>query len=96
MSIIRINHFEAGEGHEADLFEFIKSVVAEVSLADGCINCQLLKGAENIGQLVIIEEWVSIAHHQAAASIIPKERIEKAMAFFAKPPYGIYYATESN
>ena len=96
MSIIRINHFEAGEGHETDLFEFLKNVVAEVRLADGCINCQLIKGAEKIAQLAIIEEWVSIAHHQAAANIIPKERIEKAMAFFAKPPFGIYYTTEPN
>jgi len=96
MSIIRVNHFEAGEGHETELFEFMKSVVAEIKLADGCINCQLLKGAENIAQLAVIEEWISIAHHKAAANIIPKERIEKAMAFFAKPPVGIYYSNESN
>lgn len=91
MSITRINHFEAKPGHEAELLAFMTEVVAEVSLADGCINCQLLKGAENIAQLAVIEEWGSIAHHQAAASIIPKERIEKAMVFFAKPPFGIYY-----
>jgi heme oxygenase (mycobilin-producing) len=96
MSIMRINHFEAGEGHEADLCEFLKSVIAEIKLANGCINCQLLKGAENNAQLAIIEEWMSIEHHQAAASIIPKERIEKAMALFAKPPFGIYYSAESN
>jgi heme oxygenase (mycobilin-producing) len=94
MSITRINHFEAGEGHEAELFEFMKSVVAEIILADGCISCRLLQGAENKAQLAVIEEWVSIEHHKAAASIIPKERIEKAMVLFAKPPFGIYYTSE--
>lgn len=91
MSITRINHFEAKAGSEADLFAFMQHVVTEVSKADGCLNCKLLKGAENPAQLAVIEEWVSIAHHQAAASIIPKEKIEQAMVFFAKPPFGIYY-----
>jgi len=94
MSITRINHFEAKAGSEAELFAFMQNVVTQVSTADGCISCQLLKGAENAAQLAVIEKWVSIAHHQAAASIIPKEQIEQAMVFFAKPPFGIYYTTE--
>jgi quinol monooxygenase YgiN len=94
MSITRINHFEAKPGSEADLLAFMQHVVTTVSAAEGCINCKLLKGAENTAQLAVIEEWVSIAHHQAAASIIPKEQIEQAMVFFAKPPSGIYYTTE--
>lgn len=94
MNITRINHFEAKAGSEADLLAFMQAVVAEVSKADGCINCQLLKGAENSAQLAVIEEWISIAHHQAAASIIPKEKIGQAMVFFAKPPFGVYYTAE--
>jgi quinol monooxygenase YgiN len=94
MSILRINHFEAKAGSEAELLAFMKHVVTKVSKADGCIKCQLLRGAENVAQLAVLEEWASIAHHQAAASVIPKEQIEQAMVFFAKPPFGIYYATE--
>lgn len=94
MSITRINHFEAKAGSEQDLLAFMQNVVTQVGKAEGCIGCKLLKGAENSAQLAVIEEWVSIAHHQAAASIIPKEHIERAMAFFAKPPFGIYYTTE--
>jgi len=94
MSVVRINHFEAKEGSEADLLAFMQHVVTEVIKADGCLKCQLLKGAENPAQLAVVEEWVSIAHHQKAASIIPKEKIEQAMVFFAKPPFGIYYAAE--
>ncbi|GGY65242.1 hypothetical protein GCM10011613_06370 [Cellvibrio zantedeschiae] len=94
MSITRINHFEAKAGSEADLLAFMQDVVNEVSKADGCIKCHLLKGAENSAQLAVIEELISIAHHQAAASIIPKERIQQATVFFAKPPFGIYYTNE--
>lgn len=91
MSITRINHFEAKPGSEADLLAFMQHVVTSVSAADGCIHCRLLQGAENAAQFAVIEDWVSIAHHKAAASIIPKEQIEQAMVFFAKPPFGIYY-----
>jgi len=94
MSVTRINHFEAKPGHEADLFSFMEDVVSKVKLADGCIKCELLQGAENLAHIAVIEVWLSIAHHQAAASIIPKERIEKAMVFLAKPPFGIYYSNE--
>ena len=94
MSITRINHFEAKVGSEAELLAFMQHVVNEVSKADGCIKCHLLKGAENVAHLAVIEEWVSIAHHQAAASVIPKAQIEQAMVFFAKPPFGVYYITE--
>ena len=94
MSITRINHFEAKPGSEADLLAFMHKVVTAVHKADGCINCRLLKGAENAAQFAVIEEWVSIAHHQAAASIIPKEQLQQAMVFFAKPPFGIYFTAE--
>lgn len=94
MSITRINHFEAKSGSEADLLAFMQCVVAAVSAADGCINCRLLQGAESAAQFAVIEEWASIEHHKAAASIIPKEQLEQAMRFFAKPPFGIYYKYE--
>jgi quinol monooxygenase YgiN len=94
MSITRINHFEAKPGSEAELTAFMQSVVREVSKADGCLTCRLLKGAENPAQLAVIEEWASIAHHKAAASVIPKEQIERAVVLFAKPPFGVYYTSE--
>lgn len=93
MSITRINHFEAKPGSEAELFAFMQHVVTTACSAEGCIGCRLLQGAENTTQFAVIEEWISIAHHKAAASIIPKEQIEQAMAFFAKPPFGVYYTS---
>ena len=91
MSITRINHFEAKENCVDALFTFMSRVVAIIQKADGCLSCRLLQGAENKSQLVIIEEWVSIAHHQAAASIIPATEIAQASALFSNPPFGIYY-----
>jgi len=69
----------------------MSDVVSRVQQAPGCISCKLLKGVDNSSQLVVIEEWISIAAHQQAASIIPREEIAKASSFFAKPPVGIYY-----
>ncbi len=91
MGITRINHFEANVGDEKKLCEFMQNVVAAVSKAEGCQSCQLLVGVENSALLAVVEVWESVAHHQAAANIIPKEQIAGAMAYFAKPPYGIYF-----
>jgi quinol monooxygenase YgiN len=91
MSITRINHFEAKAGCETDLFNFMQSVIDTIRSAQGCLNCKLLKGAENTAHLAVIEEWVSIEHHQAAASLIPKEQLQQAITLFAKPPFGIYF-----
>jgi quinol monooxygenase YgiN len=93
MNVTRINHFEAKAGSEEKLFAFLADVIKKIIQADGCINCRLLKGAENPALLAIIEDWESIAHHQAAASIIPKEQLEQAVALFAKPPVGVYYSS---
>ena len=91
MSITRINHFEAKAGSEVALYNFMQNVVNKIRLTDGCINCTLLKGAEDEAQLAVIEEWVSIDHHKAAANVIPPEQLQTAMALFAKPPFGVYY-----
>ena len=91
MSITRINHFEAKAGSEAALYNFMQDVVNKIRTTDGCISCHLLKGAEDEAQLAVIEEWISIDHHKAAAGVIPPEQLQFAMTLFAKPPFGIYY-----
>ncbi|RYG28780.1 MAG: hypothetical protein EOO01_39240 [Chitinophagaceae bacterium] len=84
MSITRINHFESKPDCEEKLFDFLTGVIAVILNANGCISCRLLRGAENPALLAIIEEWESIAHHQAAASIIPPQQLALAVALFAK------------
>jgi len=57
----------------------------------GCRSCQLLRSTDNPGHLAIIEEWESIEAHQNAEKAIPPEKLNQAMAMFAKPPSGTYY-----
>jgi len=91
MSITRINHFEAKPGSEDALHAFLQSVISVVETCPGCIAVQLLRGAESAAQLAIIEQWDSIEAHQRAAQAIPPEKMQEAMALFAKPASGMYY-----
>jgi quinol monooxygenase YgiN len=91
MTITRINQFEAKKDFEEKLFEFLRSVVSVIKNSPGCRSCQLLRSTDNPGHLAIIEEWESIEAHQNAAKAIPPEKLNQAMAMFAKPPSGTYY-----
>lgn len=91
MAITRINTFEAKNGSEAKLFEFLRSLISTIQSSPGCISCRLLRSTENAAHLAIIEEWDSIEHHQEAAKVIPPEKLREAIAMFARPPSGTYY-----
>jgi len=91
VTITRINQFEAKKDFEEKLFEFLRSVVSVIKNSPGCRSCQLLRSTDNPGHLAIIEEWESIEAHQNAAKAIPPEKLNQAMAIFAKPPSGTYY-----
>jgi uncharacterized protein (DUF427 family)/heme-degrading monooxygenase HmoA len=89
--ITRINQFEAKKDFEAKLFDFLSSVISVVEKSPGCMSCRLLRSTDNPAQFAIIEEWESIDAHQSAAKAIPPERLNEAMAMFARPPSGTYY-----
>ncbi|HET8668832.1 MAG TPA: antibiotic biosynthesis monooxygenase family protein [Terriglobales bacterium] len=91
MAVTRINLFTAKPGSEAQLCQFLDSILPIIRSCEGCHSCRLLLGAEDSSQLAIIEEWESIAAHQAAARAIPQEQIAQASTLFAKPPTGVYY-----
>lgn len=93
MPITRINHFTAKPGFEQALHDFLAAVISTIEACPGCISCRLLRALDDEAQLAIIEEWDSVAAHQAAAKAIPPEQMARAMALFAKPPTGIYYAS---
>ena len=89
--ITRINQFEAKQGREQELFEFLRSVISIIEKSPGCISCRLLRSPDNPAQLAIIEEWASIQDHKNAAKLIPPDKMAQAMALFGKPPSGAYY-----
>ena len=91
MSIVRLNDFEAKEGQEKELAEFLNSLVAFISESAGCISCELLRHYENPTRFVMLERWKSVEHHQNSYRSYPKEKMQKAMELFAKPPTGNYF-----
>jgi len=93
MAITRINTFEAKPGKAAALREFLTSVISLISDAPGCRSVELLLGADNSGQLAIIEVWDSVAAHQGSVSRIPPHLFKQAQDLFAAPAVGAYYAS---
>jgi quinol monooxygenase YgiN len=91
MSITRITRFQAKPGMVDQLRAFLQTVISMVLQAPGCETCRLLHNQEHDHELVIIEEWVSVAAHQAAAKNIPSEKIAEVMPMLANPPSGAYY-----
>lgn len=91
MYITRINEFQAANGKTPALKEFLLAVIAAVEKAPGALHCELLADSEDKSRLVVVETWESIAAHQAAAAIIPKEKIAEVTALLAAPPQGRYY-----
>jgi quinol monooxygenase YgiN len=90
-TITRINTFEAKSGQASELREFLSSVIALVISAPGCRSVELLAGYEDSGRLAIVEIWDNIEAHQAAASRIPPNMLQKAQILFGSPPVGTYY-----
>ena len=91
MAITRINTFEARSGQASELREFLSSVIALIIGASGCLSVELLEARDDPGRLAIIEAWDSTESHQAAASRIPPDLMQKAMTLLAAPPAGTYY-----
>jgi quinol monooxygenase YgiN len=91
MSITRINHFSAAQNKGAELQAFLRGVVLVVQQQPGCEGCRLLVDAQNADRFVVVEDWASVAHHQAAARAIPPEEIAKVMPLLSAPPSGGYF-----
>jgi quinol monooxygenase YgiN len=91
MSIVRINEFKTSPEKSEFLKNFLLGVIEEIKDAPGCLECKLLIGYDDGSRLVIVETWESVAAHQAAAKIIPPERLAEAMSMFTAPPRGSYY-----
>jgi|SRR6516225_7838609 quinol monooxygenase YgiN len=91
MAIARINRFRAKPGLEANLRQFLGEVIETVRSSTGCRSVQFLEALDEPDQLAIVEVWDSVDAHQAAAKVIPPERLEAVRPLLAEPPAGSYY-----
>ena len=90
MAITRLNYFTAKPEQCDALAKFLTEVIGIVRKADGCLSCRLLRDEINPVEFVILETWESIAAHQKAAGMIPKEQVSSVMQFLEKAPRGEY------
>ncbi|MBI3567988.1 MAG: antibiotic biosynthesis monooxygenase [Gemmatimonadetes bacterium] len=91
MPITRLNEFHAHPGKEAELRAFLQSIIVLIEDAPGCVSVTLLAGHDDPTRFAIVEEWIDVAAHQAAAGRIPPELLAEFRPLVAEPPKGAYY-----
>lgn len=91
MSITRINEFQAVQGKEEQLHQFLLSLIPYITSSQGCESCEVLRHQEQLDTFVIIEKWQSVDSHKASIANYPKEDMEAAMHLFGGAPKGGYY-----
>ena len=94
MTITRINEFHAQEGNGKALFDLVASFVPMIKSSRGCLSCQLFVDTDDADHIVVVEQWQTVADHQASAQNIPPETIQSAMQLMAGPPKGYYLQQE--
>lgn len=91
-SIIRMGELRAREGKEAQLHAFIaRVIVPALQTAEGCRACHVWLADGEPGRYLIVEEWDSVASHQASAGQIDPDDIRTIMELLADSPEGHYY-----
>ena len=91
MSITRINTFQAAEGKNEQLFDFLFNLIPYISNSTGNTSCEVLRQSGDNCRFVVIEKWESAEAHQQSIAAYPKEKMQAAMALFGAPPVGTTY-----
>ena len=91
MTVTRINEFQAAEGKSEELLSFLKSLNDFIIASEGCQYFEVLTSKADSDKFVVIERWLSEAHHQQSLANYPQEEMQKAMILFGAPPKGDYY-----
>ena len=87
-----VARFRAKEGHEQDLLQVLNRLVAPTQLEPGCVQYDLVQGADDPRDICIIEHWVdeaSLQQHISTESL--KRTVGEAMALADGPPQGTRY-----
>lgn len=91
-SIFRMGEMRAREGKEDELHAFIaRVIVPALQTAEGCRACHVWQADGEPGRYLIVEEWDSVASHQASVTQIDPDDIKAIMELLADSPAGQYY-----
>jgi quinol monooxygenase YgiN len=92
MSVVWILNFEAKDGEEKSLLEFVKDIRTAVLNTDGGLSVRVLKDKDNPRQITSVEEWESIEKHEIFLKRINEVEILKdALSIMQSKPIGKYF-----
>ncbi len=96
MNVLRLNYFHALPGQFEALAAVFEGLTANIRALDGCVRCELLLNnsagsPDDDGTVIVLEEWVSIAAHKAAAANIDPADFARVMPLLNGRPHGQYY-----
>ena len=87
-----VARFRAKEGHEQELTQVLTRLVAPTQREPGCVQYNLVQGADDPRDVCIIEHWVDEASLQQLLSAEALQRtVGEAMALTDGPPQGTRY-----
>ncbi|KEQ54963.1 putative quinol monooxygenase [Sphingobium chlorophenolicum] len=90
MTVARHYIMHAKEGMDAALETALRTLADAVRPVPGCEGVELLRDIGNERRFVLIEQWVDIDAHKAAAGSLDKGVLAPMMAALDGPPDGIY------
>jgi quinol monooxygenase YgiN len=93
VNIARIGEFQAKEGLEEPLRDFLTSIIPLILASQGCLSCDLFQNQEEPAKFTMVEVWESSAAHQASVKNIPPEKLRAIMPLLSGSPNGRYYDT---
>ena len=91
MSVARIGELQAKEGLEAELRDFLVSIMPGIKTANGCESVQLYQSQSEPNQFMMIEVWDSVESHQASVKDIPPQKLGEIRPLLATSPSGGYF-----
>ena len=87
-----VARFRAKEGQERNLTQVLARLVAPTQREPGCVQYDLVQGADDPRDICIIEHWVdeaSLEQHISAEAL--RRTVGEAMALTDGPPQGPRY-----
>lgn len=87
-----VARLRAREGHEQDLTQVLTRLVAPTQREPGCVQYDLVQGADDPRDICIIEHWTDEASLQLHIGAEALQRtVGEAMALTDGPPQGTHY-----
>jgi quinol monooxygenase YgiN len=86
MKLIRIYSLTAAAGQEASLEAALDALGKMVRAVEGCDDFLVGRDQGAASAYTVLEFWRSTEHHQASASVVPKDSFRAIMSTLSESP----------